>query len=626
VTGLVLPALAAIYDDRNPPTEADLATLSRTVTAEQAHTFRDGPFAVAWTGHTAAHFSDGEGFVVVHGHLWATGPTPQRFGGDIARDPTRFLEQARGDFAMVAYDRRARRLTVARDQLGGRLIVWHEQHARVSLASDTKLLLRLLPSRPGPDAASLAHWLSLSGTPVGRTLFDGVHQLAPAHRLDMERQPPRVTRYWAPTYVRPARTSSAEAAAGLRTVLSEAVRRRSDGAATGVLLSGGLDSSTVAALATELPDGVRPRRAYSAVFPDHPTIDEEALINRLSAAFDLEITRVVVRSGSVLSGALAYVREWELPPISPNLFFWLPLLRGASADGVDALLDGEGGDELFGLSPYLLADYLRHGRIRGALRLLNRIPGTTERTPRRAKRPILVRYGIKGVAPAALHEAARRHRGGPTYTAEWLRPAIADLFLESHEASGWKRLAGPRWWTYLVDLFTRGLAITMMLDHVRHRGAMCGVEPRHPILDVDVIEHVLRLPPELAWDPRWSRPIMREALAGRLPDEVRLRVTKSTFDAIFHASLAGPDLPLARELLDPDRAAVSEYVDGEALRRLVAAPPEPTARLQWAMEVWRLSTAELWLEHQAGTLEATFERLRVPPADIELTRPAPRTL
>ena len=167
-------------------------------------------------------------------------------------------------------------------------------------------------------------------------------------------------------------------------MLSEAVR--ADAATvplTGVLLSGGLDSSTVAALATELPDGVRPRRGNRpAVFPDHPTIDEEALINRLSAAFDLETTRVVVRSGSVLSGALAYVREWELPPISPNLFFWLPLLRGASANGVDASLDGEGGDEMFGLSPYLLADYLRHGRVRGALRLLNRIPGTTERTPR----------------------------------------------------------------------------------------------------------------------------------------------------------------------------------------------------------------------------------------------------
>jgi asparagine synthase (glutamine-hydrolysing) len=621
VTGLVLPALAAMYDDRNPPTEADLAMLIRTV-GEQAHTFRDGPFAVAWTGHTAMHAADGAAFVLVHGHLWSTRQA-QVAGGDIARDPARFLDHARGDFAMVVYDRRARRLTVARDQVGGRLVVWHHQHARVQLASDTKLLLQLLPSRPGADAASLAHWLSLSGLPGSRTLFDGVHQLPAAHRLDIGPNELQVARYWAPAYVRPSRVSSAGAAAGLREVLSEAVRRRSDGSSTGVLLSGGLDSATVAALATELPDGVRPRRAYSAVFPDHPTIDEDALISRIGAAFDLDITRVVVRSGSVLSGALAYVREWELPPISPNLFFWLPLLRGASADGVHSLLDGEGGDELFGLSPYLMADYLRRGRVRGALRLLNRIPGTTDTTPRRAKRPIFRRYAIKGAAPASLHEAARRRRGGATYTADWLRPEVADLFLESHEASGWKRLAGPRWWAYLVDLFTRGMSVTMMLDHVRHRGAMCGVEPRHPILDVDVIEYVLRLPPELAWDPRWSRPIIREALAGRLPDEVRCRVTKSSFDAIFHASLAGSDLPLVRELLDPDRAAISDYVDGVALRRLVAAPPEPAARLHWAMEVWRLATAELWLEQQAGTLEATFDRLQVPAPDIELTRSAP---
>lgn len=623
MTDFAPPALVAIYDDRQPPTEADLALLVRTVRGDHARTYRDGPFAIAWAGHAAVHLADDNRVVLVHGHLWPTQPASHVSSNDIGRDPAGFLERARGDFALIVFDAKARRLTVARDQLGGRLVVWRQHDARLWLASDVNLLLRVLPSRPGPDAASLAHWLSMSGMPGGRTLFDGINQLPPAHRLQVGAGRPEAIRYWEPTFSRPSPVSLSDAADGLRTVLSEAVRRRSDGATTGVLLSGGLDSSTVAALASELPDGSRPRRAYSAVFPDHPAVDEDPLITRLGDAFDLEITRVVVRGGSVLSGALAYVREWELPPISPNLFFWFPLLRGASEDGIDSLLDGEGGDELFGLSPYLMADYLRRGRVRGAFRLLNRIPGTTDTTPRGVKRSIFRRYGIKGAAPTWLHEAARHRRGGAAYTATWLRPAMADLFLESHEASAWKRVAGPRWWAHLVDIFARGMAVTMLFDHVRHRGAMCGVEPRHPILDVDVIEYVLGLPPELAWDRRWSRPIIREALAGTLPDEVRCRVTKSTFDSIFHASVAGPDLPLVRELLDPDRAEVAEYVDRDALRQLVASSPDPAGRTQWAMEVWRLTTAELWLKGQAGTLETAFDRLRLPGADIQLARPTP---
>jgi asparagine synthase (glutamine-hydrolysing) len=153
---------------------------------------------------------------------------------------------------------------------------------------------------------------------------------------------------------------------------------------------------------------------------------------------------------------------------------------------------------------------------------------------------------------------------------------------------------------------------------VRRRAALCGIEQRHPLVDVDVIEYMLAVPPELSYDTRFSRPLIREAMAGCLPDEVRLRPTKSTFDAVFHQAVAGPDLGVARRLLRPGHALVEAYVDlGVVARELLDDPPPPDQRLEWSQFVWRLVTAELWLRVRAGEpVGVSFA-----PADIELVGP-----
>jgi hypothetical protein len=130
-----------------------------------------------------------------------------------------------------------------------------------------------------------------------------------------------------------------------------------------------------------------------------------------------------------------------------------------------------------------------------------------------------------------------------------------------------------------------------------------GLRASHPLLDVDLIECVLALPPELAFDARLSRPLLRESVCGLIPEPVRLRPSKSSFDALFHESLAGGELAVARSLVLADDAEVGAFVDVERVRaQLFAAPPPRTggALQSWALQVWRLVTAESWLRHQAG--------------------------
>src|SRR5439155_25893920 len=177
-----------------------------------------------------------------------------------------------------------------------------------------------------------------------------------------------------------------------------------------VLLSGGLDSSSVAAFAATLEEDVRPRAAYSAVFPGRPTVDEGALIDRTCATLGLASTRAVVEAGSVIQGAAEYIATWDDPPTSPNLSFWIPSLTRAPSDGQSVLLDGEGGDEVFGLSPYLIADRLARLRVRDAARLVRLFPGASPELPWSRVWPFLLRYGFKGLAPSPVHRAVRRIR------------------------------------------------------------------------------------------------------------------------------------------------------------------------------------------------------------------------
>jgi asparagine synthase (glutamine-hydrolysing) len=381
-------------------------------------------------------------------------------------------------------------------------------------------------------------------------------------------------------------------------------RRVLPGETAAIKLSGGLDSSVVAALAARAAERTgSPPAAYSATFPSHPSVDESALIEGVTRELGLPWVQIRVLDGSVLAGALEYIHAWQAPPVSPNGFFWGPLLSRAADDGVDVLLDGEGGDEVFGLSPYLMADRIRRGRLIAAARLARRVPGFpgAERPPWGPALRLVREYGARGGPPYALHRALRSRRDPARYAPEWFTAESARLLFEGYDQWSWKRARGPRWQASLVGWVVTNPAPAMTHDHVRRRSALAGLEARHPLVDVDVVNLMLRIPPELAFDPRYSRPLLREAMHGLVPDEVRLRHAKSNFDAVFHERMAGGDLDPVRELLCSRDAEIGAYVKPDVVRELVERPPldDRGALGGWALEVWRLVTAECWLRSQA---------------------------
>jgi asparagine synthase (glutamine-hydrolysing) len=525
------------------------------------------------------------------------------------------LERLRGDFALLLWDHETESGLVARDQLGHRSVHLAADGPRLVIGAEVRDVLRMLRRRPGPDHEALVRWLVELEVPAGRTLYEGVRELPPGHFLALGRNGWAERPYWRARYRPPERIGRADAVDAIRLALRRAVRSAVPvDAPVGITLSGGLDSSIVAGVAAS--DRPLDLRAYSATFPGRPSMDESELIRLTAGRLGLPSTRVRVSGGSVLAGNVEYLAAWQQPASSPNVFFWLPLGRRAARDGVTVLLDGEGGDEVFGLSPYLVSDRLMRGRLAGAARLAHSVPGGGGLA---SDLQLLARYGVKGCMPGTLHAFARRVRSPARFSPAWLTRPAARAYARDRATFAWKEADAPRSWAWLVDSMTR----TAVYGHIRRRAAMTGLEARHPLHDLDLVETVLGLPPQLAYDRRFYRPLLREAVRGLIPEEVRLRPSKSYFDPIFLEGMARHDLLTIRRLLTGPRSEIGAFVRADAVQSLLSGSPvdHPTGWRSWAREVMALAGAECWLRAQAdpafpGRLLASGE-LAAPTLTIE---------
>jgi asparagine synthase (glutamine-hydrolysing) len=514
----------------------------------------------------------------------------------------RMLGRLRGGFVIILWDPAAKRGFLAVDQLGIGSLFFHESPGRLSFATEIRDLFGLLDRRPAPDPGAVVKWLADGYLERGQTHFEGVCRLEGGSLVRLEGDEWWKTRYWSPRYAPPGRPSTEEVAGELGATLSRAVRERVAVQGTAaVLLSGGLDSSSVAAIASRLDPPVAGLRAYSLVFPDHPEADESALIGQLTSWLGIPGQVTTIRGGSVLRASLEYQRAWELPETSPTSGFNLPMLRRAAEDGVRVLLSGEGGDELFGCSPYLLADRLLRGDLRGAITLSRRLPGVGDKPTRNHVWALVREYGLKGAAPRSLHRAVRSVRPASRCGPGWLAPSAARLYVRARDDWAWKSVSGPRWWAYQSERLTSWRERMGVHDFLRRRDQLAGVETRHPFLDdVDLIELMLRLPPELAFDANLSRPVLRRSVRQLLPEAIVLRREKSHFTPLFVHSLNGPDRAFLTELLTARDAEILAYARPEGVRALFKAW---TNRLDFGStwQLWRLATIECWLRAQSDT-------------------------
>jgi asparagine synthase (glutamine-hydrolysing) len=591
----MMRAIAGVLDYRRPPTE--------------------GPLAIM---HAPARGDDGQARIlcVIDGYV-DNGPAlalelglPQSAAPElvVARGYERWrddvLERLRGDFSVLVWDRAERRGLIACDQFGARSVFVCTAGSRLYFASDLRVLLELLPSRPPPDHRSLLEYLSLYPIANSRTMYEGVKQLPPAHAMRLDPTGWRGFRYWSPRFNGVLDGSADELAAEVKVVMAAAVRRRlAPTGLTAITMSGGLDSTTVAALAQQLaPSGVR---SYSTAMPDFPDQDESFYVERMKEFTGVPVTTIPTRPRGMVAAGLENLRARGLPAISTTDFIRQPLYSAARGDSAGIVLGGDGGDEVFGPRTTLIAGRLAHGRLKSAVSLARRHPGVLEPPPlHRVLRGVL-EIGYDAYRPHLLEDIARRARGPAAYSPPWLRADEARLLFEARPQTSWKRFQGPRWWAQLADTITRNHARVGLYDEMRRSAGQQGLDYRHPLLDFELVDLALRLPPELSFDPAFSRPLMRRAMRGSLPEEVRTRPTKANFVPIALYALLN-DMATVKSVLSADDAEIYRYVRPDVAGDLVDGKLHGgMLNGAWMDRVWRLFMAECWLRDQSDPEHST---------------------
>lgn len=218
---------------------------------------------------------------------------------------------------------------------------------------------------------------------------------------------------------------------------------------------------------------------------------------------------------------------------------------------------------------------------------------------------MLAAQAIVALPPSAHRRIAARREA--RRLPPWLLAGARRDLLETDDPVAWRRLDGPLWWAEIAHGVGNQLDQAGVFENLRLRAVRAGVEARHPLLDLDLVELALRQPPEATFDRRFTRPVLREAVAGLVPDSVRLRPAKARFESVVAGCLTGPELPALRGLLLDPAAEVRAYVDQAEMRRQLfdRGGELEFGGFRWMWLAWRLATAELWLRAERTALTAT---------------------
>jgi asparagine synthase (glutamine-hydrolysing) len=493
-----------------------------------------------------------------------------------------------GDFAFAVWDARCHRLFCAVDPLGVRPLHWTRQGDRFGFAFDALEVLRD-PSVPRDlDETALADYLTNRLEDAHRSFFRAVHRLPPGHRLMATAGGEQVERYWNPAPEPVRYRDRRDYARHFSEVLERSVndRLRTDGPWIGVAMSGGLDSPSVAALARrslDRNDGPH-LLASSFVFPRHPECDEQVYLDTLRRELNLEVEHIDFERFWSLDGT-GDSRDIDTP-FAGWRSCYSELLRRLAERGGRVLLMGHGADDLLRGSALSGLDRLRRGDLGIIPEIVRAARNRNESVPR-----ALYRVLGKPLLPSALV----RRPASPAPS--WLR---ADFV----RRSGLERQPSPVPGGARAEIYanTVGTAWYSRIVHWHGRNAArFGVEVRHPFLDRRLFELVLAFPPEELWKPGVSKPLLRRAMAGILPEAVRGRKTKTRFTTFLDVVLREKEADRIEDLLQTPLAADLGILDRDRLLadyRAYRNGGSPALRAP----LWHAVTLEIWLKRIHNTV------------------------
>jgi asparagine synthase (glutamine-hydrolysing) len=505
----------------------------------------------------------------------------------------------RGMFAFAVWDANRQRLLLARDRMGIKPLYWTERHGRVIFGSEIKSILASGIVPAGANERAIPELLSTRYVSGSETLFKGIHRLLPGHLLTYEEGAAATRQWWdVPTgRSRPdiEALSDDEAVAGFRERLEDAVRTRlmSD-VPLGVFLSGGLDSSAIAALMAGMID--RPLETFSVAFKQR-AFSELDYARQVATAIRATPHEVVIDEADFF-GALPRLVWHEDEPIAHPSSVPLYFVSKLASERVKVVLTGEGSDELlagYGKYPRALANWragafwkLAPEPIRDFM-AHTVVPRMPARVARYAKRSFLAMprtpeaMFFDNFAAIGLRRQASLldPRLVSLATPDAYRASRAYFDVPNGRSTTLDRLLYTDLKTYLVELLMKQDQMSMA----------ASIESRVPFLDHHLVEFATALPPRMKLRGLTTKWILREAVKPLLPREILTR-RKMGFPVPFSLWLRGRGAGLARDVLLDSGARQRGITDPAAISALIDEHASGTTDAGAAL--WSLLNLELW--------------------------------
>ena len=510
-----------------------------------------------------------------------------------------FAERLRGMFAIALWDSRAERLVLARDRFGIKPLFYCEDaDGGIAFASELKALMALPEFDRALDLRALESLLAFNSIPGPRTIFDGVRKLQPGHLLSWEPGRGAAVRPYAkvaPAHADELRGDSPAAlAAELRDRLRDSVRAHlvSD-VPVGVLLSGGVDSATLAALAAE-ESGERVR-TFSIGFRER-SFDELERARLVASRYDTDHHELIVEPdvGEVLTRLAEVFDE----PLADSSALPTYLVAELAARHVKVALSGEGGDELFAGYHTYVADSIAPwvGRPAAALRpLVERLPSSSARVSFDYKAKRFARGGA--LPPLERHHAWKEIFSSDLRAELRATPAPAafdplDVYRERYDTT-----AGAEPLARLQDVDRSIYLVDDLLVKTDRASMAHSLEVRVPFLDTAVTELALAVPTSRHLRGFQKKRLLRRAVAPLLPRRI-LHGRKRGFSIPAAAWLRGDLRAFARDVLAPDAVRAQGLFRPDAVERLLAEHEAGSA--DHSRQIWCLMTLGLWLERHGA--------------------------
>ncbi len=507
------------------------------------------------------------------------------------------VKKANGMFALAIWDAREETLFLARDRLGKKPLYYRETGGGLIFGSEVKALLAHPDCPREIDDRNLSKYLAYEYVPSPHCIFKGVHKLPAGHWLTWHGGRTRAQRYWDFHFSHQAdeRTES-EIAHELRDRLKESVRRRlvSD-VPLGVFLSGGLDSSSVVAMMSELmpPSQIK----TFAIGFEEKSFDESAYARRVADYFGTDHRQQILQSKTLMD-VLPEVASFLDEPLADASVIPTYLLSKFTRQHVTVALGGDGGDELFAGYPtfqaHRMANYYKVPRAlheRMIRPLAERLPVSTDNMSFDFK----VKRFLRGMGSRPeVRDQIWLGAFTPHEQRALLQDGAAQIDDYEDVAEAEKSCDTSNSMERLIYLYCKFYLQDCILTKVDRASMACSLEARAPFLDYTFVEFVSLIPFRLKLRGLTSKYILKKAMRDKLAPEILRRPKK------------GFGIPVGQWFRHDLRSLLLDALSESRIRRQGIFQPREITRLvdehlrgikDHRKQLWTLFMFQLWHEH-----------------------------